>query len=332
MAARSPVPSSSRPQSWQILVAFAIIYFVWGSTYLCIRIGVREIPPFLMAAFRFLAAGLLLYGWLRFRGVTTPTRRQWIASSLLGFVMFVMDYGGLFWAEQRVPSGVSAVILATIPAFMALFEIAFLRTERLTIRLAFALVLGIAGVAALVNPSPSLGGAPIDGLGAAVLLISAISWSIASIFTRKLALPESQSMSAAAQMLTGGLFLLILAAATGELGPFHFQTVSLNAWLALAYLIIPGSIVGFTAYLWLLHYESPTKVGTYAYVNPVVAVILGYFLGGEPLGLRTILATALIIVSVLVITTARKKKGAQVHTSVPGSRLPAPGPARRRRA
>jgi len=302
-----------RPPSWQILLAFAIIYFVWGSTFLAIRVGVSEVPPFLLAAFRFLAAGSLLFVWMRLRGVAAPTLREWIASTLLACLVFVLDYGSLFWAEQRVPSGIAAVVLATIPAFMTLSEIFLLRTRRFTIRLGLALLIGLLGVAALMNRSASLGGAPVDRGGAIALLIAALSWSVASACTRKVPLPASKPMSAAAQMFAGGVLLFVLAAATGELGEFQFQRVSFAAWFSLFYLIVPGSIVGYTAYLWLLHHESPTKVGTYAYVNPVVAVILGYLLGGESIGLRTILATALILISVIAIaTTPAKSKTAEI--------------------
>jgi drug/metabolite transporter (DMT)-like permease len=189
-----PAASEARPPSWQIVLAFAIIYFVWGSTFLAIRVGVREIPPFLMAAMRFLAAGILLYLWMRLRGTAGPTRREWASAVLLAFPIFVLDYGILFWAEQRVPSGIAAVMMATIPAFLALFEIAFLRTRRFTARLGTALLLGILGVAALANNSSSLGGASpavgseIDRRGLLALLLSAISWSAASVCTRRLPL------------------------------------------------------------------------------------------------------------------------------------------------
>ena len=223
-------------------------------------------------------------------------------------LMFVMDYGLLFWAEQRVPSGIAAVMLATIPAFMALSEIIFLRTQKLTVRLAVALVIGLFGVAVLMSHSLNLGGEPIDRAGAVALMIASVSWSISSTLTRKLPLPASKVMSSGAQMLAGGLLLTVTAAALGEFRNFHPSSVSRAAWLSLLYLIVAGSIIGFTAYVWLIHHESPTKVGTYAYVNPVVAVLVGYFLGGEALGLRTILGTLFVLVSVVVITTAPAKK------------------------
>jgi drug/metabolite transporter (DMT)-like permease len=302
--------ANTRPARWKTLLAFAIVYFVWGSTFLAIRVGVHEVPPFLLASMRFLAAGLVLYGWMIAKGERSPSVRQWLSASLLAFLIFVCDYGLLFWAEQRVPSGVAAVMMATIPVFMALSEIIFLRTQRLTIRLALALLIGIGGVAVLVSRSLNLGGAPIDGTGAMALIFGAVSWSVASALSRKLPLPASKVMSSGVQMLAGGVMLAVAAGLLGEFRRFHPMSVSREAWFALLYLIVAGSIVGFTAYVWLIHHESPTKVGTYAYVNPVVAVLVGYFLGGEALGLRTVLGTLFVLVSVVVITTARAKQPA----------------------
>jgi len=312
--------SQTHPAKWKTLLAFAMIYFVWGSTFLAIRVGVREVPPFLLAAMRFLAAGLVLYLWMLAHGERSPSGREWMSAFLLALLIFVFDYGLLFWAEQRVPSGVAAVMMATIPVFMALSEIIFLRTQRLTIRLALSLLIGIAGVWVLVSNSLDnslkIGGAAIDRSGAIALIFSAISWSIAAALSRKLPLPASKVMSSGAQMFAGGLLLTLAAAALGEFHDFHPQAVSREAWLALVYLIVAGSIIAFTAYVWLLHHESPTKVGTYAYVNPVVAVLVGYFLGGEILGPRTILGTLCVLISVIVITTTPSKKLQPVAAAV----------------
>ena len=297
-----------KPRAWQVLLAFAIIYFVWGSTFLAIRVGVREVPPFLLAGMRFLVAGIVLYAWMRAKGAPSPAVREWGAASLLAVLIFVFDYGLLFWAEKRVPSGLAAVMMATIPVFMAVSEILILRTQHLSARLAMALLIGIGGVTVLVSRTLSFGEVPIDTAGACALIVAAISWSLASALTRKLPLPAAKAMSSAAQMLTGGILLTLSAALLGEFRGFHIQAVSRAAWLALAYLIVAGSIVAFTAYVWLIHHESPTKVGTYAYVNPAVAVLVGYFLGGEAIGPRTILGTVLVLASVIVITTTPSKK------------------------
>jgi drug/metabolite transporter (DMT)-like permease len=302
--------TTTHPPTWKTLLAFAIIYFVWGSTFLAIRIGVHEVPPFLFAAMRFLIAGLVLYLWMLAQGERSPSIRQWISVFLLALLIFVFDYGLLFWAEQRVPSGIAAVMMATIPVFMALAEIIFLRTQKLTFRLSVALLIGIGGVAVLMSRSLNVGGAPIDRAGAVALIFAAISWSISSTLTRKLPLPASKVMSSGAQMLAGGILLTVAAATLGEFRNFHPAVVSRAVWLSLLYLIVAGSILGFTAYVWLIHHQSPTKVGTYAYVNPVVAVLLGYFLGGEALGVRTVLGTLFVLVSVVVITTTPAKKAA----------------------
>src|SRR2546430_1937522 len=195
-------PATHR-STWKTLLAFALIYFVLGSTFLAIPVGVREVPPLLLAAMRFLVAGLVLCAWVIAKGERLPTRRQWISVSLLAILIFLVDYGLLFWAEQRVPSGIAAVMLALIPAFMALSEIILLRTQRLTIRLAVALLIGLAGVAVLVSRSFNLGGEPIDTLGAVALIVASVTWSLASALTRKLALPASKIMSSGAQMLAG---------------------------------------------------------------------------------------------------------------------------------
>jgi len=298
---------TTKPSSWKTLLAFAIIYLVWGSTFLAIRVGVREVPPFLLAGMRFLVAGLVVYLWMLARGERSPTARQWLSVVILAALIFVVDYGLVFWAEQWVPSGITAVMMATIAVFMALSEIIILRTQRITFRLAMALLVGIGGVAVLMSRSFHLGGAPINRAGAIALIVGAIGWSVASALTRKLPLPPSKVMSSGAQMLAGGVLLTLTAAALGEFHGFHPVRVSWGAWFALLYLIVVGSIVAFTAYVWLIHHESPTKVGTYAYVNPVVAVLIGYFFGGEALGLRTILGTVFVLASVVLITTARAK-------------------------
>jgi drug/metabolite transporter (DMT)-like permease len=293
--------SSAKPATWKVLLAFGIIYFVWGSTYLAIRVGVQEVPPFLLAAMRFVAAGGILYAWMRLSGAVPPSAREWGAAALLAILIFVLDYGLLFWAERRVPSGIAAVMLATIPLFTALSEILLLRTQRLTVRLSFALALGICGVAVLVSRTASLG-EPIDAGGFIALVVAAMSWSASSALTRKLPLPASKPMSSAIQMLSGGVWLGLASGLLGEFHHFDFRAVSRGAWIALAYLIVAGSILAFTAYVWLIHHESPTKVGTYAYVNPVVAVAVGHYFGGEPAGARTLLGTSLVLVSVVVIT------------------------------
>jgi drug/metabolite transporter (DMT)-like permease len=302
------------PSRLKTLTAFGIIYFVWGSTFFAIRVGVLEIAPLLLAAIRFSVAGAVMSAWALARGERLPSRRQWGSIALLAFLIFLLDYGLLFSAERRVASGMAAVILATIPAFTAIGEIIWLRTQRLTLRLAAALLVGLGGVVVLVDPSLGVAGAPVYGRGAVFLVVAAMSWSGASILMRVLPLPGSKIMSAGAQMLVGGGLLAAATVILGEEHGFHPAAISAAAWLALAYLIVAGSLLGFGAYIWLIHHQSPTRVGTYAYVNPLVAVVIGYLFGGEPLDARTVLGTVLVIVSVAIIITGK------THSS--GARAP----------
>ncbi len=301
--------SAHRPPAWQTLLAFATIYLVWGSTFLAIRIGVHEVPPFLLAGIRFLLAGGAMVAWMLARGAAAPTLLQWRSAFLLATLIFLSNYGLVFWAETRIPSGVTAVMQATIPAFMALAEIVVLGTQRLSWRLAAGLGVGLAGVAVLATNTLGLGGSAVDPVAAGALLIASSSWALGSALTRKMPLPASRAMSSGAQMLAGGVWLSLAAVALGETRGFDPRAVSSGAWLALLYLVVAGSIVAFTAYTWLLQHESPTRVGTYAYVNPVVAVLLGYFLANEPLGARTVAGTVCVLTSVLVITTMRRTSG-----------------------
>ena len=305
---------------WKTLLAFAIIYLVWGSTFLAIRVAVREMPPFLCAAARFLLAGAVLYGWAMAKREELPNGRQWLSILLIAFLIFFGDYGLVFWAEQHVASGVTAVMLATIPAFMALAEIVLLRTQKLTMRLALALSIGIVGVAVLMSRSlpfgVHLGTAVIDRKGAGALILASMCWAIASALIRKLPMPKSKVMSSSTQMVAGGAMLAVASVALGELRAFHPTAVTRAGRIALADLIVFGSIIGFTAFVWLIGHQSPTRVGTYAYVNPVVAVLLGYLLGGEALGLRTVLGALLVLVSVVVITTDRRRQAATVRSAL----------------
>src|SRR5579884_2907305 len=220
-------------RKWQTLLAFAAIYFLWGSTFLAIRVGVREVPPYVLASMRFLAAGLVLYIWMILRGEPSPSAREWRSAFLIAILIFVFDYGLLFWAEQRVPSGIAAVMMATIPALMALSEIVLLRTQKLTVRLALALLIGMAGVAVLISRSLNLGGAPIDRRGAIALMVAAVSWATSAALTRKLPLPPSKMMSSGAQMLAGGVLLAASAGVIGEYPRFHPMAVSAAAWFSL---------------------------------------------------------------------------------------------------
>src|SRR6202158_3396458 len=218
--------ATSQPRAWKVLLAFAIIYFVWGSTFLAIRVGVREVPPFLLAGMRFFVAGIVLYSCMRARGTPSPTMREWGAASFLAILIFVFDYGLLFWAERRVPSGIAAVMLATIPVFMAIAEIVFLRTPTPTLRLGLALAVGLVGVAVLVGHTMSLGEAPVDTAGAGALIVAAVSWSAAASLTRRLPLPAAKAMSSRSQMLAGGVLLMLTAGLLGGVRGVRVRGVS----------------------------------------------------------------------------------------------------------
>jgi drug/metabolite transporter (DMT)-like permease len=286
-----------------LLFAFAAIYVVWGSTYLAIRFAIETIPPFFVAGSRHLAAGALLYGWARARGAAAPTRAQWLTAAGLGALMLLGGNGAVTWSEQRVPSGLAAVIVATVPLWIVLLE-----GRRPTARVALGLALGLAGIGLLVGPGEIAGAGRIDPLGALVLVGGSLSWAIGSLRGRTAALPASPQVSTAAQMLTGGGLLLALGLAAGELPRLAAAEVSARSLLSVGYLVVFGSLIGFSAYVWLMRVSTPARVATYAYVNPVVAVALGAAFGGEPLTLRTLLASAVIVLAVVAIVSAPRPK------------------------
>ena len=287
----------------RLLLAFAAIYLVWGSTYLAIRFAIETIPPFLVAGARHVAAGALLYAWARGRGATAPTRAQWLTAAGLGGLMLLGGNGAVTWSEQRVPSGLAAVIVATVPLWIVLLE-----GKRPSRRVALGIVLGLAGIGLLVGPGEIAGAGRIDPLGALVLVGGSLSWAIGSLRGRAAGLPASPQVSTAAQMLTGGSLLLVLGLAAGELPRLLASEVSPRSLLALAYLVVFGSLIGFSAYVWLMRVATPARVATYAYVNPVVAVALGAAFGGEPLTFRTLLAAAIIVLAVVAIVRAPRAK------------------------
>jgi drug/metabolite transporter (DMT)-like permease len=239
------------------------------------------------------------------RGVPAPTAREWRSAFLLATLLFLSNYGLVFWAETRIPSGVTAVMQATIPGFMMLSEIIFLGTQRMSWRLGVALALGLLGVAVLTGIGLGSGDA-LDPVGAGALLVASLSWAVGSALTRKMALPENKGMSSGAQMLAGGIWLAMASVALGETRGFDPRAVSSGAWIALLYLVVAGSIAAFTAYVWLIHHVSPTRVGTYAYVNPVIAVVLGHFAANETIGLRTVAGAALVLASVVIVMRLRR--------------------------
>jgi drug/metabolite transporter (DMT)-like permease len=288
------------------LLAYAAIYILWGASFLAIREVVAVAPPFFAAAFRFLCAGMLLYAYSLWRGTPQPDRQQLRNTAMLGFVMFAADYGCLFWAEKRIPSGLAAVIAATIPVWILLADWWFGGSGRPTAKALAGIVLGIAGVILLVAPS---GLADVTfGTSAVVLLIGCFFWAGGTIAARKVRLPSHLSMSSGLQMAWGGAYLALLSAATGEWVQFPrlWHQLNLQLMLAMAYLVIFASIIAFTAYVWLIAREPTTRVASYAYVNPLIALLLGALLAQErPTPIQY--AGAALVVAGVAFTVAGKR-------------------------
>jgi len=291
-----------------ILAAFAAIYLIWGSTYFAIRVGLETLPPFLMAGTRFLAAGVVLYAWLRIRGVPRPTDGQWWEATLTGTLMLACGVGGVTWAEQRVPSGVAALLVTTVPLWITLIDTIVLRVSAGGARMVFGLALGTAGVVVLVGPARG-DMASIDPVGAAVILVGALAWSVGSLRSRRANLPKQPAMTVAVQMVTAGVVLLVLSSLFREWQQgFALSDVSLRSSVALAYLAVVGSMVTLCAYVWLLRTVAAPAVATYAFVNPVVAVYLGWAFAGETAGPRVVLAAALIVGAVVMIQSMQWRR------------------------
>ena len=287
--------------AWGVYAAFAAVYIIWGSTYLGIRIAIETLPPFLMAGTRFTIAGILLHAWGRLRGEPAPTSAHLWPSLALGALFLLLGNGGVVWAEQRIPSGLAALLVAMTPAWTVLFEWGHGGGVP-TPRTLAGLAAGLVGVGLLVAPSGS--GSRLDLAGAAACLLSSVSWSLGSVRSRTLRLPPSPAIASSLQMLSGGGLLLLVGLATGEGSRVDLAAASTRSVLAVLYLILFGSLVAFTAFTWLLRVSTPSRVATCAYVNPVVAVLLGWAFAGERLAARSLVAAAVIVVGVVLITTA----------------------------
>jgi drug/metabolite transporter (DMT)-like permease len=279
----------------RVPLAFFAIYFLWGATFLAIRVAVLVITPFFTAGLRFFTAGALLYLLLRFRGQPAPSAAQWRSIAVIAVCMFVLTYGALFWAEQYVPSGITAVIEATLPIIAMILEVLVLRRQPFQWRMMIAVVLGFCGITLLLltDQRQSFGVFPCF-----VILGGSITWTLGAVLTRELPLPKSAPLAAGAEMMLGGAVLLGLSLVTGEMHPFPH--IPPRAGFALLYLIVAGSLLGFTAYSWLLTRMSATRVASHAYVNPLVAVALGYMVAGEQVTMRMLFASALVVLSVFL--------------------------------
>ena len=290
----------------RLFLAFAAVYIVWGSTYLAIRFAVETLPPLLMAGARFLIAGAILLTWARLRHPDKPaTSLDWRTGLVSGALLLLCGNGGVVWAEQRVPSGIAALLVAVVPVWMVLLD--WMRpTGRRPPALVFAgLALGLAGLALLVGPDGLRGEGDISISGAIILMLASLAWAAGSLYTKHAPKPSTGLNGAATQMIAGGLCLAVSGVIAGELAHLDLAHASSRSLFGFAYLVTFGSLIGFTAYFYLLSHTSAAKAATYAYVNPVVAVLLGWALAGEAVTSRTLVAAAVILAGVAIITLAR---------------------------
>src|SRR6266436_543107 len=304
-----PAPTRSNdPSTAGLVAAFAAVYLIWGSTYLAIRYAVETIPPLLMMGMRHVTAGALLYGWARWRGTPAPRLREWFYPAVIGALLFLGGHGSLAWAEQRVPSGIAALLVATLPMWIVVLARLWGTERKLSGRSLTGLVLGLVGVAVLFGPDIWRHSEELNLIGAGAVLLGTFIWAAGTIYMRNVKMPDSPQLSSAMQMLAGGGALLVAASLTGEARTFHFADVSARSWIAIVCLAAFGSIIAFTAYTWLHMVASPSRVSTYAYVNPVVAVLLGWALAREPMGLTTVIAMVVILAGVALINSGHKKQ------------------------
>jgi drug/metabolite transporter (DMT)-like permease len=304
--------SRHSPSRGALVLAFTAIYLIWGSTYLGIRVAVETMPPFLMAGARFLIAGAVLFAYLRLRGAPRPTRTQWRANAVIGTFLLLGGNGLVVWAEQVIPSGVTALLIGVGPLFIVLTEWAWPGGSRPTAVTMAALILGFIGVTWLAAPWESQTDGGLNLPGVIAILGACLFWGIGSIYSRHAKHGADPALAAALQMLGGGFSLMVVAMLHGDFSRFDFSSVTAHSWIAFAYLITFGSLVGFSTFVWLMKHSTPARVSTYAYVNPLVAVFLGWFLLREPIGPRTLLASAIIVTAVVIITVQKNKPAKKV--------------------
>ena len=292
----------SRPSRLAILAGFAAIYVIWGSTYLAIRLGVETIPPFLMASVRFLLAGVAFIGWATYRGAGRPAPWHWLTTGVIGALMAAGGNGMVTWAMQTVQSGLAALLVSMVPFWVVLIDWLKPGGRRPAARVVLGVLLGFLGVALLMDPADVSGGRQIALGGALAILLGSILWAGGSVYSRHAPQPSSQALSSGMQMFGGGVVLLLLSVGSGEMHRFEWAAVSSVALGGWAYVIVLGS-VAYGSYLWLMKVSTPPKVATYAYVNPVIALFLGYLLADESLSAWTMGCSTLIIVAVLIVVT-----------------------------
>lgn len=312
---RPPLPNgttASSPRRALVLTAFATVYVVWGSTYLAIRYAVETLPPFVMAGARFLIAGAIMIAWAKWKDGARATRSNWRAAAIAGALLLAFGNGAVVWAEQRVPSGLTALLVAAVPLWMVLADWLRPGGTRPTLGVSVGVAVGIAGIVLLVGPT-SLGGQRVDPAGAGALIFGSLSWAIGSLYSRTADLPANPIFATGMEMFAGGAVLWIGALLTGDWTRLDLSHASTASVAGLVYLVIFGSLIGFTAYAWLLRVSTPARVSTYAFVNPVIAVLLGWAIAHEPVGPRTIVAAAVIVGAVALITMTRGASRSSTH-------------------
>jgi len=311
--------NSATPSSALVILAFAAIYLIWGSTYLAIRIGIESFPPLLLAGVRHSLTGLTLYLIFRWKTGVRPTSAHWRTAAVTGILLLFVGNGGVCVAEGTVPSGVAALLVATVSLWIVLIDWLRPGGTRPLPRVVAGILLGFAGLALLVGPAHLGGSGRIDPRGSAILVVASLAWALGSLYSKHGSLPSSPFLGVAMQSLTGGIALCVAGFFTGEFGAFHLPAISLRSWLALGYLIVFGSGLGFTAYIYLLKNTAAARVGTYAFVNPVVALFLGWLFVGESITLRTVIAAAVILTAVLLVITAPHRGPEPARLTLPES-------------
>ena len=301
----------------KLIMAFASVYLVWGSTYLAIRFAIESIPTSLMAGSRFLISGILVYIYLRIRGRAKPTLKEWKIESFVGLLLLALANGSVVMAEHTVPSGLAALMVATVSLWMVLLNWLWNKTERPNFGIVSGIVIGFVGLIILVDPQNISGGTSVDPFGAFLLLFAAFMWAAGSVYSKTAHHPKSPMISASMQMISGGIFLLLFSALNGEFSDLNLSLVSVKSSLSLGYLIFFGSIIGFGSYVYILRHASPAHVSTYAYVNPVIAVLLGWFFADEIVDERILIAATFIIFSVILITKFRNGKKELADHDIP---------------
>ncbi|HEY7097929.1 MAG TPA: EamA family transporter [Terriglobales bacterium] len=309
----APVTGRRHPSRAQLVFGFAAIYLIWGSTYLGIRYAVETIPPLLMMAVRHSVAGIIVYVWARYRGAESPTLKQWMYAGIAGTILFLGGHGTLAWAEQKVPSGLAALLCATLPLWTVLLAWIYRSEHKLEAKAWAGILLGFAGVAILIGPDALRAHGSLDLLAAGTVMFGSFAWAVGTAYSHGVKLPSSTVLSAAMQMIGGGSSLYVASIFSGEMSNVHLAAFTVRSVGALAYLIVFGSIIAFTVFTWLVSVCPQSRVSTYAYVNPVVAVFLGWVLAGEAIGIHTIVATIVILAGVALVST-RTKGEAQAKT------------------